>query len=132
MSATSLMRLAYTGAGNASTIATYQPGPSYTAQIAGAIDVPAASDGSETPVVYTVPFDGITSPSFCLVANKTEFDLGIRLQSAVADEFNLPPGGFFCMGASAGAGTNGLAAIDVVLNSLTTADGKIEFIILGS
>jgi hypothetical protein len=96
--------------------------------ISGQIDVP---DEAANDTVYAVPFGTIASPTAVMIENKTGQDLGVRINGAVADEFQLPDGGVFAYAAPAAAAAVPIDELAVVTTAAQVGAGKVNFWIVG-
>ena len=88
------------------------------AQSVGRLDVPA---GTSIDTVIPVPFGAVDEAKVCIVQNLMSSAVGIRLNGAIADDFELGPGQTFALlGAVVGLVTP-LTSLDIV----TTVDPTV-------
>lgn len=99
----------------------------YTSVSQGTIDVPAATADNAT---FNVAFGSVGSATLIYILNKTESAIGVRLQGAVADQFEIAPLGFLlqCMPDNV---TTPIDEIVVTTTALQVAAGTVEFVIVG-
>lgn len=87
----------------------------YNAASVGSIDVP---NGTTPPTTFSVPFNAVDNAKTVIVRNDMTSDVGIRLNGAVADNFELGPAGEMIISSPTAPGTTPITQVDVV----TTAD----------
>lgn len=121
--------LSYRGAGGVNTSITKSISSPYDSVETGVIEVP---DAVASAHVYSLAFGAVASPSALLVVNNSGQDLGVRFNSAVANEFQIPTGSSMFIGMPALAGADPITAIDLVTTALGTEAGTIEYVILGT
>ena len=95
--------------------------------VAGFADIPA-STAAET-VIPLVGVGGLIGSEVTgiLIKNTNESDIGIRLNLADADEFQLAPGGVFLVGNIVAAGANPLTLVSIVTTAEQVEAGAVEF-----
>lgn len=99
----------------------------YTSVSQGTIDVPAATADNTT---FPVSFGSVGSATLIYIVNKTEAAIGVRLQGAVADQFEIAPLGFLLQAMPDNVATP-IDEIVVVTTALQVAAGTVEFVIVG-
>jgi len=101
---------------------------SVNAQNAGTIDVP---NGTVVGTVFGVPFGSVGAAFSVLIRNNMTSAIGVRLNGAVADEFEIVPGGEFMLsGNAAGSGTP-LTQVDLVTTADPTTTEQIYYWVFG-
>lgn len=100
----------------------------YNDSAVGFIDVP---DTTAMAVVFPISVGGITKIKAYYLSNKTGQALGVRLNGAVADEFNLPDGSALMMFCPTAPAANPLASISLVTTALQVGDGQILYRVFG-
>ena len=87
----------------------------YNGQSVGTVDVPP---GTTPPTTFAIPFGSVSAAKACIIRNDMSSDIGIRLNSAVADNFELGSGGELMITSPIAPSTTPLISVDI----LTTAD----------
>ena len=101
----------------------------FTGSQTGYIDIPGATLSA---VSFAVPFGSVASPTLVFLKNMSGHDLGVRLNGAVADEYQVPANGQQVLIASpAAAGANPLDSVDVVTTTAQVTDGQVFFAVFG-
>ncbi len=101
---------------------------SYSAVSMGTLDV---AQGSTTAV--DVPFGGSTDARGIAVRNNLDVDVGVQINANGTDLYEIAPGGLFMHWAPVAAGTTSLSALLLTpAGAGPTADGTIEYVVLGS
>lgn len=101
----------------------------FTASQTGYIDIPGATLSA---VSFAVPFGSVASPTLVYLKNLSGHDLGVRLNGAVADEYQLPANGQgLPIAAGAAAGANPLTSLSVVTTTAQVTDGQVFFAVFG-
>lgn len=101
----------------------------FAASNTGYIDVP---DAATSATVYDVPFGAVASPTLVLIYNQTGQSMGIRLNAAVANEYQLPTNGIAVpIGAPALPGGTPLTALSVVTTATQTGAGRVFYAVFG-
>ena len=85
------------------------------AQSIGRLDIP---NGTSVATVLPIPFGAVGAAKVCIVQNLMSTAVGVRLNGAVADDFELGPGQTFALIGGVPGGTLPLVSVDIV----TTAD----------
>lgn len=62
----------------------------YNASNVGSIDVP---NGTVVGTVFPIPFGSLTAAKTLVIRNNLTAEVGVRLNGAVANNFNIPAGG---------------------------------------
>jgi len=87
----------------------------YNAAAVGSIDIP---NGTIVGTVFSIPFNSVDNAKTVIIRNDMTSDVGVRLNGAVADNFELAPSGEMIISNPVAPGTTPITQIDVV----TTAD----------
>lgn len=121
--------LKYTPPGGAADSATpsVSATSAYTPQVEGTVDIP---DATMAAVVFSVPLGTVDSCSVLVLKNKTTQDLGIRINGALADQFQVPAGGIFALGGALPSAAP-VTQLDVVTTALQTGVGQVDFYAFG-
>jgi len=85
------------------------------AQSVGRLDIP---NGTVVGTVFGVPFGTVGEAKVCIVLNQMTSPIGIRLNGALADDFELGPGQTFALFGGVPGTATPLTQVDIV----TTAD----------
>jgi hypothetical protein len=101
---------------------------STNAQQVGIIDVP---NGTVIGTVFPIPFGAVSAAYCCIIKNNMSSAIGIRFNAAVADNFELAPGGEFMMSGSAAAAGTPLTQVDVVTTADPTSTEQIFSYVFG-
>lgn len=96
----------------------------YNAGQSGTIDVPTTVMIGD---VLPVPFGSVAAGKLVVIRNNLSAEVGIRLNGAVANNFNLPPGGTFMYAAPTAPGAVPLARVDLVLTAVPTVVERIQY-----
>lgn len=94
---------------------TYTVQNTYVADNVGRIDIP---NGTVIGTVFPIPFGGVGRGKMIVIKNKMTSDIGIRLNAAIANNFELGPDGEFAYITPTAPATTPLSSIDIV----TTVD----------
>jgi hypothetical protein len=100
----------------------------YDAAVLGTIDIPM---GTMDNTVFALAFGSIASPTFLLVENKSGHDIAIRINGAMADEYQIANGSTQLIALPAAAAAVPISSMSVVTTTMTAADGTVDYIILG-
>lgn len=98
------------------------------AQSVGRLDVP---NGTIIGTVLPIPFGAVGSAKVCVVQNLMSTAVGVRLNGAVADEFELGPGQAFALIGGVPGSTLPLTQVDVVTTADPAATEFINFWVMG-
>lgn len=101
----------------------------FTAGQPGYMDIPGATLAN---VAFAVPFGTVASPTVVYVKNLSGHDMGVRLNGAVADEYQIPANGQAIFGGfPAAAAANPLASLSLVTTTAQVTDGQVFFAVFG-
>lgn len=100
----------------------------YVPSNTGAVDIP---DATVATTAFVVPFGTITSATYIEVVNDNDQDMGIRINGAVADNFQISPGGRFVVVQEDESTANPITAVSVVTTALQVGDGIVSFTVVG-
>jgi hypothetical protein len=100
----------------------------YQATFGGDVDVPALAAAA---TVFALSFGSIASATGLLVQNNTGQDLGVRINGAIADEFQVPDGSCKAFALPATPATNGVTAISLVTTEEQVLAGSIAYRLFG-
>lgn len=107
-------------------VASLLVGGTYNGGQAGSIDVPTTIVVSP-PTVIPVPFGSVDAAKLLVIRNNMSSEIGVRLNGAITDTFNLPPGGEFIYAAPTAPGAIPLTSADVVPTVVPTVIEKIDY-----
>jgi hypothetical protein len=100
----------------------------YNAQQVGQIDVQT----TDIPgTIFPVQFGSISKAKVVIIKNMMSSEIGIRLNGAIANNFNLPSGGEVVYASPTGPAAVPLTAIDVVTTASPTATEQINTFVFG-
>ena len=100
----------------------------YNAGQPGNIDVPS---GTAISTVFPIPFGSVSDTKLCVIRNNMSSDLGVRINGAVANNFELAPGGVFMYAGSAAPATDPLTSVSVVTPAVPATLEKVLFWTVG-
>jgi len=100
----------------------------YNAQNVGQIDIPGATT---TPTVFPIPFGTVASCKMLIIKNCMSSDIGVRFNGAVANEFQVAPGGMVMVSMPQAPVTNPVTSISVVTTSVPGATEYVSFWVFG-
>jgi hypothetical protein len=101
----------------------------FTGGQAGYIDIPGATLSA---VEFDVPFGSVASPTLVYVKNLSGHDLGVRLNSANANEYQVPTNGQLLLaGFPATAAAVPLTAVKLFTTTAQVTDGQVFFAVFG-
>ena len=123
--------LSYTPPGaTAQVVAALANNATYDAQSIGTIDIP---DGTGAASAFAVPFGSIgVGAKLLIIKNRNNADVGVRLQGAVADEFQLPAQGFIMISMPVNAGANPVLSASITTTAIQSGNGYVDFFVYGS
>ncbi|AGP41513.1 hypothetical protein [Sorangium cellulosum] len=122
--------LTYTPGGGGALTQSFRVTAPYTAISAGTLDIPDATASGQA---FVIPFGGVNTDARGLVIkNNTGLDIGIRLNGAAANIYQLAAGGVFMHWAPAAAAAGALTGASVTTTAATTGPGTVDYIVLGS
>lgn len=121
-------QLTYVGPGDTSIVETSTNTAPYTASNVGIIDIPAATSSA---TVFAIPVGSIAKIKAFKLKNTNTLDMGIRFNSAGADEFQLAPGCEISMSQPVASAANDLTSISVVTTASQVSGGTFEFHVFG-
>ncbi len=98
------------------------------AQSVGRLDIPA---GTTIDTVFPIPFGGVGEAKVCVVQNLMSSAIGIRLNGAIADDFELGPGQTFALIGGVVGGTTPLISVDIVTTVDPTVTEYINYWTMG-
>jgi len=101
---------------------------SVNAQNVGVIDVP---NGTIVGAIIGIPFGSVSASFAVLVKNNMTSAIGVRLNGAVADEFEIAPSGEFMLSGSAAPSGTPLTQVDVVTTADPTTTEQINYWVFG-
>lgn len=87
----------------------------YNASAVGSIDVP---NGTTIGTIFSIPFNSIDEAKTIIIRNDMTSDIGIRINGAISDNFELSPSGEMIISNPVAPGTTPITQIDIV----TTVD----------
>jgi hypothetical protein len=111
-------------------VASLVVGGTYNGGQAGSIDVPTTIIVSP-PTVIPVPFGSVAAAKLLIIRNNMSSEIGVRLNGAVANTFNLPPGGEFVYAVPTTPGAIPLTSADVIPTVVPTVTEQIHFFVFG-
>jgi hypothetical protein len=100
----------------------------YNASSIGSIDIP---NGTTVDTIIPVPFNQVTNAKVIIIRNEMSSDIGIRLNGAVADSFQLGAGGEFKYENPTTPASNPIDEVSVVTKVDPTATQYIYFLVFG-
>jgi hypothetical protein len=100
----------------------------YAAQSDGTIDIP---DTTPSTTAFSLAFGSIATPKMLLIKNDNNQDMGIRLQSAMSDEFQVPANSEVMIAMPTAPLSNPITAIKVVTTALQTGAGSVSYLLFG-
>lgn len=92
------------------------------------VDIP---DETAAETEYELSFGSVESPTAVFVSNTGNQDLGVRINTAVADEYQIAPGTGQLIAMPAAAGANPITALSLVTTVEQDGAGSFEYIIFG-
>ena len=108
--------------------AVFQVTASHNAQNVGQIDVNPA----DTPAtIFPVAFGSVAKAKILVVKNLMSSEIGVRINGAVADTFQLAAGGEFCYVCSAFPATTPVTSVSVVTTASPAAVELIQYWVFG-
>lgn len=107
-------------------VASLLVGGTYNGGQAGSIDIPTTIVVSP-PTVIPVPFGSVAAAKLLVIRNNMSSEIGVRLNGAVSNTFNLPPGGEFVYAAPTAPGAIPLTSADVIPTVAPTVIEKIDY-----
>ncbi len=124
------LNLQYTppGAPPNSGVAALPAAGTYNAGQSGTIDVPTTASVDD---VIPVPFGSVAAGKLVVIRNGLAADVGVRLNGAGSNTFNLPPGGEFAYVAPAAPAAVPLTAVSLVVTAIPTTVQRIQYWIFG-
>lgn len=127
---TSTLSLQYTppGAPVNSGVASLAAGGTYQAGQAGYIDIPP---GTVVGTAFPVPFGSVSAAKVLVVRNNSAQEIGVRLNGAVANNFNIPAGGEFAYVVPSAPVSAPLTQVVIVTTVDPTATDTVLFWCLG-
>jgi hypothetical protein len=127
---TATLNLQYTppGAPANSGVAALAVGGTYNAGQSGTIDV---TTGSTVGQVIPIPFGSVVAGKLVVIRNNLSAEIGVRLNGAVANNFNVPPGGMLAYAAPTAPGAVPLTRVDIVLTAVPVVTERTVYWTLG-
>jgi len=101
---------------------------SINAQNVGTIDIPS---GTVVGTVMGIPFGSISASSAILIKNYMTSSIGVRLNGAVADDFEIAPSGEFMLSGSTAPSVTPLTQVDIVTTADPTTTEQIMYWLFG-
>lgn len=101
----------------------------YSAQVEATIDIP---DMTTSATAFALSFGSIASATLLLVKNDNNQDMGVRLQAAVANEFQVPAGSALLIAMPAAPGSNPVTAAAVVTTATQSGPGSVSYAVFGT
>jgi len=98
------------------------------AQSVGHVDIP---NGTVIGTVFSIPVSSISAVKCVVIKNNMLSDIGVRLNGAVADEFEIAPGGEFMLSGSAAGGTTPITQVDIVTTADPAATEQVSYWLYG-
>lgn len=108
--------------------ATFTVTASHNAQNVGQIDV---NPSDTSPTSFPIPFGSVAKARILVIKNLLEADIGVRLNAAVADQFQIPPGGEFIYAGSAAPATTPITEALIRTTAAPTATQSVQYWVLG-
>lgn len=107
---------------------TFQVQASCNGQSVGQIDVPTTyTPGTQ----LNIPFGNIASAKVVIIKNMMSGEVGVRLNSAVTNTFNLPPGGEFAYASPASPTAVPLTAVSIAPLAAPATTESCYFFVYG-
>lgn len=127
---TATLSLQYTppGAPVNSGVATLAAVGTYNANSVGTVDVPP---GTVVGTTFSIPFSSIAAAKLCVIRNNMSSAIGIRINGAVANNFQVAAGGEFMYASPAAPGSDPLTSIVVVTTVDPTQIERISYWVFG-
>lgn len=107
---------------------TFQLQSTYNGQSVGQVDV-ATTYTPGTPI--PVPFGNIAAAKVVIVKNMMSVEIGIRLNGAISNTFNLAPGGEFAYAASAAPSSTPLISASINPVSVPATTESVYYFVFG-
>lgn len=98
------------------------------AQNVGTIDVP---NGTVVGTVFGIPFGSVSAAYCCIIKNKMTSSIGVRINGAGSDTFEIAPSGEFMLSGSAAPSTTPLTQVDIVTTADPTSTEQIDYFVFG-
>jgi len=128
--ATANLSLTYSppsGPANSAT-ATFSAAATSNAQNVGVIDIPAATAPS---TVFAIPFGSVASAKVLMIINKTNDEIGIRLNGLPADIFRISAGGFFAVNMPTDPAADPISSASITIINATVSLQSVNFFVFG-
>lgn len=127
---TATLNLVYTPPGSpaGSGVAALAQAGTYQAGQAGSIDVPP---GTTVATVIPIPFGSVSAAKMLVVKNNMANEVGVRLNGAGSNTFNIPPGGFFAYVVPTTPGAVPLTSASIVTTVDPSTTDRTNFYVLG-
>lgn len=108
--------------------ASYNLSSSYNAQNVGEVDVPGATAPA---TVIPIPFGQVQSCKLLLIKNMMSNDIGIRINGAVADNFQVATGTIAFIAMPQSPVMNPVASLDFVTTATPGGTETVAFFVFG-
>jgi hypothetical protein len=108
--------------------ATFTVTANHNAQNVGQIDVNPADT---PPTSFDIPFGSVAKAKILVIKNLLDADVGVRLNAAVADQFQIAAGGEMIYACSAAPATTPVTSALIRTTAAPAAVGFIQFWVLG-
>ncbi len=124
------LNLQYTPPGSPanSGVAAFPVAGTYQAGQSGTVDVPTTASVGD---IISIPFGSVAAAKLVVLRNNLSAEVGVRLNGAVANNFNIPPGGEFIYAVPTAPGAVPLSQMDIVLTAVPTVKERIIYLTLG-
>jgi hypothetical protein len=107
-------------------VASLVVGGTYNGGQAGSIDVPTTIVVLP-PTVIPVPFGSVAAAKLLVIRNKMSSEIGVRLNGAVANTFNVPAGGEFIYSVPTAPLAIPLTSVDIVPTVAPTVVEQVDY-----
>lgn len=123
---TATLNLQYTppGAPVNSGVAALSAAGTYQAGQAGTVDVPTGGTIGDT---FDIPFGSVAKAKMLVVKNGLSSEVGVRLNGAGANNFNVPPGGVFAYVVPTAPLAVPLDSAELVITAVPSAIERVLF-----
>jgi hypothetical protein len=127
---TATLSIQYTPPGSPanSGVASFASGGTYQAGQAGTIDVTSAATIGE---VFPIPFGSVAAAKMLIVRNGLSAEVGVRLNGAGSNTFNVPPGGEFAYIVPTAPLAVPLTSVSLVTTAVPVSTERAIFAIFG-
>lgn len=125
---TATLALRYTAPGGSTINSAVVVEVPYDGMESAIVDIP---DTTVAATEFALSFGSVESPTAVFVSNTGNQDLGVRINGAVADEYQLAPGSGQLIAMPAAAGANPITELSLFTTDTQDGAGGFEYIIFG-